>query len=168
MTALLGGDWGPALVTALAAVIVAVAGGIATRTDAWYLRLRVPAWKPPDWAFGPIWTVIIVLTATSAVVAWNADPDPTARTRLVAAFTVNGLLNIAWSVIFFRLRRPDWALAEVGLLWLSIVALMLVAGQASWVAGGLNLPYLAWVSVAACLNLSIVRLNAPSSPAREA
>lgn len=159
MTALLAGDWGPPLVTALAALIVAAAGGIATRTDAWYHALRVPAWKPPDWAFGPIWTVIIALTATSAVVAWNADPDPTLRARLVAAFAVNGVLNIAWSVIFFRLRRPDWALAEVGLLWLSIVAVVLATGQASLAAGLMNLPYLAWVSVAACLNLTIVRLN---------
>ncbi|KQT45596.1 TspO protein [Methylobacterium sp. Leaf456] len=162
MTAWLAGEWGPVLVTAFAAIIVAVAGGMATRTDAWYFALRVPAWKPPDWAFGPIWTVIIVLTATSAVLAWNADPDPAARARLVAAFTVNSVLNIAWSWIFFRLRRPDWALAEVGLLWLSIVALALTVGQASLVAGLLNLPYLAWVSVAACLNFTIVRLNPPA------
>ena len=159
MTGLLGGDWGPVVVTAIAAILVAAAGGMATRTDAWYFALRVPAWKPPDWAFGPIWTVIIVLTACSAVIAWNADPDPAARVRLVAAFAVNSALNIAWSWLFFRLRRPDWALAEVGLLWLSIVALALTAGQASLAAGLLNLPYLAWVGVAACLNLTIVRLN---------
>ncbi|MFG5121358.1 TspO/MBR family protein [Methylorubrum sp. POS3] len=153
------GEWGPALVTAFAALAVAVAGGVATRTDAWYFALRFPAWKPPDWAFGPIWSVIIALTATSAVLAWNADPEPAARTRLVAVFTVNSVLNIAWSWIFFRLRRPDWALVEVGLLWLSIVALALTIGHASPIAGLLNLPYLAWVSVAACLNLTIVRLN---------
>ncbi len=161
MTELLAGDWGPPLVTAFAALVVAVAGGMATRTDAWYFALRFPAWKPPDWAFGPIWTVIIVLTATSAVMAWNADADPAAHARLVAAFAVNSVLNIAWSWIFFRLRRPDWALAEVGLLWLSIVALALTVSQASLLAGLLNLPYLAWVSVAACLNLTIVRLNPP-------
>lgn len=153
------GEWGPALVTAFAALAVAVAGGVATRTDTWYFALRFPAWKPPDWAFGPIWSVIIALTATSAVLAWNADPEPAARARLVAVFTVNSVLNIAWSLIFFRLRRPDWALVEVGLLWLSIVALALTVGHTSPIAGLLNMPYLAWVSVAACLNLTIVRLN---------
>ena len=140
---------------------MAVAGGVATRTDAWYRRLRVPAWKPPDWAFGPVWTVIFLLTTVAAVTAWNGDPDPIARLLLVAAYAVNGVLNIAWSVLFFRFRRPDWALAEVAALWLSIAVLVLITGRVSAAAGLMNLPYLAWVSVAACLNLRIVRLNAP-------
>ena len=157
MSALLDQGWGPPLVAAVCAVLVAVAGAFATTTDAWYRRLRVPAWKPPDWAFGPVWTTIFALTATSGVLAWNADPA--GRPLLVAAFAANGLLNIAWSVLFFRLRRPDWALAEVAALWLSIAVLVLVTGSSSLTAALLNLPYLAWVSVAACLNLRIVRLN---------
>lgn len=159
MTGLLAGGWGPPVAAGLIALAVAVAGGVATRTDSWYRRLRVPGWKPPDWAFGPIWTVIFALTTASAVIAWNADPDAAARTRFVAVFAVNGVLNIAWSVIFFRLRRPDWAFVEVLLLWLSILAVMFTVGQVSMPAAMLNLPYLAWVSVAACLNLTIVRLN---------
>jgi translocator protein len=149
------------VVAAAAAVLVAVAGGLATTTDTWYRRLRVPAWKPPDWAFGPVWAVIFALTTTAGVLAWTADPDPVARGALLAAYGVNGALNIAWSVLFFRFRRPDWALAEVAALWLSIAVLVLVTGRVSTEAGLLNLPYLAWVSVAACLNLRIVRLNAP-------
>ncbi len=62
-------------------------------------------------------------------------------------------------MLFFRLRRPDWALVEVAALWLSIAVLVLVTGRVSMAAGLLNMPYLAWVSVAACLNLRIVRLN---------
>jgi benzodiazapine receptor len=161
VTALAGVGWGPPTVAAVAAVLVAVAGAFATTTDGWYRALRVPAWKPPDWAFGPVWTVIFALTATSGVLAWTGDPDPIARGVLLAALVVNGLLNIAWSVLFFRLRRPDWALAEVAALWLSIVALVLITGRVSGAAGLMNLPYLAWVSTAACLNLRIVRLNAP-------
>ena len=159
MTALVGAGWGPPLVAAVAAVLVAVAGALATTTDDWYRSLRFPAWKPPDWAFGPVWTVIFSLTATSGVLAWNADPTPGARALVIGAFTANGILNIAWSVMFFRLRRPDWALIEVGMLWLSIALLILTAGRISLAAALLNLPYLAWVSVAACLNLAIVRLN---------
>jgi tryptophan-rich sensory protein len=154
-------DLGPPAVAAAAAVLVAVAGGLATTTDTWYRRLRVPAWKPPDWAFGPVWAVIFALTATSAVLAWSGAADAVARGVLIAAFAVNGVLNIAWSVLFFRFRRPDWALAEVAALWLSIAVLVLVTGRISVAAGLMNLPYLAWVSVAACLNLRIVRLNAP-------
>lgn len=159
MTGLLDGGWGPPAVAGLVALAVAATGGIATRTDAWYRRLRVPGWKPPDWAFGPIWTVIFALTTASAVIAWNADPDPAMRTRLVAVFAANGALNIAWSVIFFRLRRPDWAFAQLLLLWLSILAVVLTVGRVSTVSALLNLPYLAWVSVAGCLNLTILRLN---------
>lgn len=151
------GEWGPALVAASFAVLVAAAGGLATRTDAWYRSLRVPAWKPPDWAFGPIWACIFALSATSAVLAWSAAPAM--RAALVLAFCVNGALNIAWSVLFFRVRRPDWALADVVLLWVSVLAVVLVAGRASFAAALLNLPYLAWVGVAAWLNLRIVQMN---------
>jgi tryptophan-rich sensory protein len=154
-------SWGPPVVAAVVAILVAVAGGVATKTDGWYRHLRFPSWKPPDWAFGPVWTTIFLLTTIAAVMVWNRDPDPTARLLLVAAYAVNGVLNIAWSVLFFRFRRPDWALAEVAALWLSIAVLVLVTGRVSIAAGLMNLPYLAWVSVAACLNLRIVRLNAP-------
>lgn len=164
VTGLLAGGWDPPAVAGLVALAVAVAGGIATRTDAWYRRLRVPGWKPPDWAFGPVWAVIFALTTASAVIAWNVAPDPAARTRLIFVLAVNGALNIAWSVIFFRLRRPDWAFAEVLVLWLSILAVMFVVGGVSTTAALLNLPYLVRVSVAACLNLTIVRLNPPFGP----
>jgi translocator protein len=157
VTSLAPADWTTALTAAACAVLVAVAGGLATRTDAWYRRLHVPAWKPPDWAFGPVWACIFAMTASSGVLAWGAAPP--ARPLLALAFGVNGLLNIAWSVLFFRFRRPDWALGEIVLLWLSVAALVVVTGRVSLTAGLLNAPYLAWVSVAACLNLRIVQLN---------
>ncbi len=159
MTALSAANFGPPLVAALAAVLVAAAGAGATVTDSWYRSLSVPRWKPPDWAFGPAWTVIFVLTTTSGVLAWNADASPASRALVVGAFTFNAVLNIGWSLIFFRLRRPDLALIEVALLWLSILLLIVVVGRVSLGASLLNVPYLAWVSTAAFLNLQIVRLN---------
>jgi tryptophan-rich sensory protein len=83
------------------------------------------------------------------------------RGRLLAAYALNAALNIAWSWLFFRLRRPDWALAEVALLWLSIVLLMLLSARHSAAAAWLLLPYLLWVAFAASLNWGVVRLNAP-------
>jgi tryptophan-rich sensory protein len=68
-------------------------------------------------------------------------------------------LNVLWSVLFFNLRRPDWALAEVGLLWLSILALVLLARRVDRIAAWLLAPYLGWVAFASVLNLAIVRLN---------
>lgn len=159
MSAILEGGWLVPLVFAVAALAVAAAGGWATVTDSWYRALHVPDWKPPDWAFGPIWTVIFVLTTLSGVIAWNGDGNPASRTLVLWAFAVNGLLNIAWSVLFFRLRRPDWALIEVVVLWLSILTLIAAVGRVSLAAIVLNLPYLVWVSLAAYLNLRIVQLN---------
>ncbi len=155
------GGWGPALVAAGIALLVALAGGLLTTTGPWYHALRRPAWKPPDWAFGPIWTTIFALTVVSAVMAWNADPAPGSRAVLVAAYAVNAVLNIAWSGLFFRLRRPDWALVEVVFLWLSIAVLILVTARVSGTAALLLLPYLVWVGIAAVLNRAIVRLNGP-------
>lgn len=149
----------PVLVAGAAALLVGFAGGLATRTDAWYRGLRVPAWKPPDRAFGPIWAVILALAAASASLGWTAGTGTAERALLLSAFGLNAVLNIAWSVLFFRFRRPDWALAEIVLLWLSIVLLMLVLARVSRPGALLLLPYLAWVGVAAVLNLRILRLN---------
>ena len=155
------GFWWPLGGAALAGLVVAVAGGLLTETGAWYHSLRKPSWKPPDWAFGPVWTVIIILAVIAAALAWTAAATPAARTAILFVLLVNSVLNIAWSGFFFKLRRPDWALVEVALLWLSILALIVVLGAASPMAGLLLLPYLAWVSVAAFLNYRIVQLNKP-------
>ncbi|MGA7266274.1 MAG: TspO/MBR family protein [Aestuariivirga sp.] len=148
-------------VSAGVAIVVAVAGGLLTELSPWYDRLKKPSWKPPDWAFGPIWTIILVLAAVSAALAWDAAPDTAMRGWILFVLIVNSILNIAWSGIFFKMKRPDWALIEVLLLWLSIVALIVVLGQASRLAGLLMVPYLAWVSTAAFLNYRIVQLNRP-------
>ncbi|MGY2047838.1 TspO/MBR family protein [Methylobacterium sp. JK268] len=161
MTAALDAGVAPVVVAAVAAILVAAAGARLTTLGPWYARLRVPAWKPPDWAFGPVWTVILSLAATAGVLAWTAAPAGAERAWLIAAFAANGALNIAWSGVFFRLRRPDWALVEVAALWLSVAVLLLAAGRHSGVAALLLLPYLVWVGIAALLNWSIVRLNRP-------
>jgi len=148
-------------VSAGVAIVVAVAGGLLTELSPWYDRLKKPSWKPPDWAFGPIWTVILILAVISAALAWDAAPDSATRGWILIVLIINSILNIAWSGVFFKMKRPDWALAEVLLLWLSIVALIVVLGQASRLAGLLMVPYLAWVSTAAFLNYRIVQLNRP-------
>ena len=150
-----------AIVTAaLAALAVAVTGGLATELGPWYYQLALPSWKPPDWLFGPVWTLIFALAALSGYHSWIASPRRDARiARILALFAVNALLNIAWSLLFFRAHRPDWALLEVGLLWLSIAALMALSWPRSRRAALLLLPYLAWVSFAAVLNYAVVRLN---------
>ncbi|HET7774633.1 MAG TPA: TspO/MBR family protein [Burkholderiaceae bacterium] len=146
---------------ALAVLLVAFAGGLATEIGPWYLALKQPAWKPPDWLFGPAWMLIYGSTATAAVLAWEAGTDPAVRRTLLLAFGLNGVLNVLWSLLFFTIKRPDWAFGEVLLLWLSIVLLLRLVHPLSRRAAWLLVPYLAWVTFAATLNLAVVRLNAP-------
>jgi tryptophan-rich sensory protein len=140
---------------------LALLGGLATDIGPWYRGLVQPAWKPPDTWFGPAWTLIYLFTGTALVLAWRASGKPPHRRLLLATCALNGVLNVLWSWLFFRLQRPDWALAEVMLLWASIVLLMLTCHRSSRLAAVLMLPYLGWVTFAATLNLAVVRLNAP-------
>ena len=151
--------WKPVAIGASAAVFVAVLGGLMTDISGWYTALRKPAWQPPDWLFGPAWTVIFALTTMSGLRAWRDARDRRDREWLLALFAVNGFLNVLWSLLFFRLRRADLALVEVVFLWLSILSMMLVFKSYSKAASALLLPYIIWVTFAAFLNLAIVRLN---------
>ena len=126
----------------------------------WYRGLHQPGWAPPDWAFPVGWTTVYVFTVAAGVTAWRAA-RPGERTPLVALFAFNAFLNVVWSLIFFRLHRPDWALGEVAVFWLSIVLLIVVAARRSAAARLLLLPYLGWVTFASALNAAVVGLNAP-------
>lgn len=153
--------WLPILIAGGGAVLLGGLGGLMTPIDGWYRDLRKPAWQPPNWAFGPAWTLILGLAAWSAVIAWNAAPDGDARGRVIVLFAVNALCHAAWSPLFFRWRRPDWALVEVVFLWASLVALLVGLWAIAPAASLLIVPYFLWVSFAAWLNRTIVVLNRP-------
>ncbi len=156
-----GRAWQPVAVAALAAVVVAGLGASATDLGPWYYGLRKPSWQPPDWLFGPAWTLIYGLIALAGVKAWNAARDRRQGLRIVGVFALNALLNVTWSELFFHFQRLDWALIEVVAFWLSIVVLIVTVASVSHAAGWLLVPYLAWVTFAGALNLAVVRLNAP-------
>ena len=151
----------PVAIAASAALLVAVLGALMTDLGPWYQSLKQPSWKPPDWLFGPAWTLIFALAAVSGVLAWRNAPSHGYREWLLVVFAGNGFLNVLWSLLYFRVRRPDWALIEVGLLWLSILALIALTSRSSKRAGWLLVPYLVWVTVAATLNWATAGLNGP-------
>lgn len=132
-----------------------------TEIGPWYASLRKPAWQPPEWLFGPAWTVIFALIAMSGVAVWRRTQSARERRIILLLFLANALLNVLWSVLFFRLQRPDWAFAEVIALWLSIVVLIVALRRRSSAAAWLLVPYLLWVAFAAYLNWTVVQLNAP-------
>lgn len=156
-----GGRWKPVAVAATAALFVAMLGGLMTDLGPWYAGLKQPAWKPPDWAFGPVWTTIFALAAAAGVIVWRRLLPGGGRELLLVLFALNGFLNVLWSLLYFRLHRPDWALFEVPLLGLSVLALIIVLARVSRLAAGLLTPYLVWVVIAAALNWQTVQLNAP-------
>lgn len=154
-------SWKPIAVAVAAVVTLGLLGGLATDIGPWYRGLRKPPWQPPDWLFGPVWTTIYVLIPVSVGRAWRRTPDATERRWMVGLFVANAIVNVLWSLLFFRLQRPDWAMLDVGVLWSSIVALTIFVGRRDRIAGALLTPYLLWVSFASFLNLTIVALNAP-------
>ncbi len=147
------------LIGAAAAVAVAAVGGTMTDLGPWYQALAKPPWQPPGPAFGIIWTVIFAFATASGVTAWRAAKFRSTREWIIGLFALNGFLNVLWSLLFFRLRRPDWGLEENFALWASVALLMVVLARFSRPASLLLAPYLIWVSIAGVLNFEVVRLN---------
>jgi len=142
----------------LAAVLAAGLGGIATSgsTDStWFRALDKPPWYPPSSAFGIVWTILYVMIAVSGYLAWRAGADRTA----VGWWAAQMALNLTWSVVFFGLRSPGWAMAVIVALAVAIVATMRSFARFDRPAAWLLAPYLAWVLFASTLNAAIVALN---------
>ena len=150
--------WAPYAITAASMVVVAAAGIFATEIGPWYHALAKPSWQPPEWVFGPVWTTIYVLVTFAVGRAWNRMPDE-AHAVFLALLLLNLVLNVLWSFLFFKWRRPLWGLVEVVPLWLSVLSLVVYTAPYDVPATLALLPYLVWVGVAAYLNLTIVRLN---------
>jgi tryptophan-rich sensory protein len=150
----------PSLYLAIA-ISFGVAGVGSSLTDLgpWYQQLAKPDWKPPDAAFGVIWSTIFTLCAFSAWWAWHASSHARQRRSLLALFAANAALNVLWSLIYFQWHRLDWALVELVFLWLSIAALMVHVHRYARASAWMLLPYLVWVSAAGVLNWDTLRLN---------
>jgi len=140
---------------------IAILGGLATDLGPWYHALKEPFWKPPDFLFGPIWSTIFILSGIAWVGVKHLTSDTLILGRLNIFFWLNALLNLLWSILYFRFQRPDWSLYEAVFLWLSVLALFLTIRKISTKYSLYILPYLVWVSIAIVLNWDTVRLNGP-------
>jgi translocator protein len=142
----------------IAACFLAASMGAFFRPGAWYERLKKPAWRPPNWLFAPVWTVLYVMIAVSGWLVWREAGFAGAAFPL-AVYALQLILNAAWTPLFFGLRRPDLGFAGIVLIWLSIVATIALFIPIHAGAALLLAPYLAWVTFAAALNFTIWRLN---------
>lgn len=143
------------VVTALAAG----SAGYASRTSAvFYAMLEKPAWAPPAWLFGPVWSVLYLLMAIAAWRVWRAAGLRRAR-GAAGLYLLQLAFNALWTWLFFVWRDGPWATAEVLVLWGAIVATVVAFRRHDRPAAALLLPYLAWVSFASALTLSVWQRN---------
>ncbi len=124
----------------------------------WYASLQKPTWNPPSWLFGPVWTLLYILMAVAAWLVWR-EGGWRKQGAALGLFLFQWFLNALWSPLFFGLHRPDLALLDIALLWLSIAVTLVVFLRVKQAAGILLIPYLCWVTIATFLNFTIWRMN---------
>lgn len=124
----------------------------------WYAHLNKPPFSPPNWIFGPVWTLLYFLMGVALWLVVTSKQSEL-RNRGIRLFAVQLVLNFLWSVIFFGMHQPLIALVDIVLLWAAIFMTMLTFHKVSTVSSYLLVPYLVWVSFASILNFAIVLLN---------
>lgn len=125
----------------------------------WYVQLNKPSFNPPNWLFGPAWTILYIFMGIAIARIWHQYKPEAAYKLAIALFAIQLALNFFWTLIFFGLKDPALALAEILLLWGFILACILQFRKLDAVAAWLFVPYLAWVSFATLLNFMIWKLN---------
>ena len=150
------------LLVSLAAPLLV--GGLASLATArgvkeWYPTLVKPAFNPPAWIFGPVWTALYILMGIATFLVWQKGWDSRQVRVALVAFSLQLILNGLWSLLFFGLRSPGLAFAEIIILWAAILLTLIWYWRVTTAAGLLLLPYAAWVTFAAVLNGSIWILN---------
>lgn len=126
--------------------------------DGWYSTLNKPFFSPPNWIFGPVWTILYALMGVYLFLIWTRSAKKLKNT-LLPLFSLQLLLNFFWSLFFFSLQNPLLALLDILALWIVILVLIVKTSRTSWSTAGLLIPYLIWVSFATLLNISIIILN---------
>lgn len=145
-----------ALVAFIVAAFVAAVSGLIAPPGEWYASLNRPLYAPPDWLFGPVWTVLYLLMAGAAWRVWRVVG---LRHPAMLAWGVQLVLNATWTPIFFGLNLLGWALIQMSVLWLAIAVCVREFHRIDRIAAGMLWPYLAWVSFAWVLNFGFWWLN---------
>jgi translocator protein len=153
------------LLKLLLAISISEAAGIigsiftASALPTWYAQLIKPDLNPPGWMFGPVWTTLYALMGVAAFLVWTKSWERRDVRKALSVFGFQLVLNASWSIVFFGLQSPGWALVNIALMWLAILWTMILFYKISKPATWLLVPYILWVSFAAYLNYSIYVLN---------
>lgn len=141
--------------------LIGFSGSLLTTSSikGWYTTIAKPSFNPPNWIFGPVWTLLFLLIGVSLGMVLNTPKETKYRKEALIAFAAQLILNVGWSYCFFYLQRPGLAVIEILILVVSIIANIYFAGKVNKTAGWLLVPYLLWVSFATFLNFTIWRIN---------
>jgi len=124
----------------------------------WYATLHKPSFNPPDWLFGPVWTVLYIIMGISLFMIWNLEPSKERNIALLL-FMVQLIVNFCWSFIFFHFKLIGPALFDIIILWISLVVMLILFYMIKPLAAYINIPYFLWVSFASVLNGAYYFLN---------
>jgi translocator protein len=154
-----------AIIRLIVSIVIAQSAGLIgtlvtdTGEGTWYAQLDKPWFTPPGWVFGPVWTALYVMMGIAAFLVWERRQEYSGALTALAAYAVQLVLNLSWSLVFFGLESPVGGLIVIVVLLAAIVATMILFWPISRVASLLLVPYLLWVSFATVLNASIWIMN---------
>ena len=131
----------------------------ASSVSTWFTTLIKPSFNPPNWIFGPVWTILYLLMGFSLFLVWKQGLKKKYVKECLIIFGIQIFLNFLWSLLFFGLQNPLLAFIEIIFLWISILFMIIYFYKVNKTAAYMQIPYILWVSFAAVLNLSIVLLN---------
>ena len=153
--------WIKVVIAILICQVAGIVGSIFTTPSiaTWYVTLQKPSFSPPNWIFAPVWTTLFTLMGISLYLVWNRGLKNKGVRNSVLIFSAQLILNIVWSLLFFGLQNPFYALMEIIILWIAILITIIKFYRIDNRAGLLLLPYLLWVSIASVLNYYIFILN---------
>ncbi len=149
----------------LVSIVICEAVGLAatpftlSAIPTWYATLNKPSFSPPNWIFGPAWTILYLLMGISAYLVWQKGLNKIAVKRALLFFVLQLIFNFLWSFLFFYLHSPVLGLVDITILWSMILITIIKFVKISKPAAYLLIPYLLWVTFASILNFSIVVLN---------
>jgi tryptophan-rich sensory protein len=154
-------DWIKLVISIALPVTVGLIAGLFTRPeiDGWYQTIEKPAWQPPNWVFGPVWTVLYIMMGIAFYLIWRSRAPSNKKRAAIILWIIQLVFNFFWSYIFFRQHQLDWALGEIIVLWFFILLTIFSFARISKLATWLLVPYISWVSFASILTYTIYHLN---------
>jgi translocator protein len=155
----------PSFVKLIISLIIPLAIGFtagmatASNVDGWFATAQRPWFAPPNYLFGPVWTVLYILMGIALWLVWKQPAATPVRNSALIFFCIQLVLNFFWTFFFFEWRLLGWAFIEILILWFCILGTILLFAKVNKMAAWLLVPYISWVSFAAMLNFSYWQLN---------